>query len=108
MDAAKVKKLQEYAAYLSKQAETKEAEGKGSEAIKDYLKLVDILLIFAREAKDHTSWLKYTKQAEAYQNKVRSIVAATSSSATPHPASTTTPSAPLTPKVEPATSIPTP
>jgi hypothetical protein len=81
MDAANLKKLQEYAAFIAKKAEQEEAEGKGSEAAKDYIKLVDILLILGREAKDHPTWLRYTKSAEFYQNRVRSIVSAGKSNA---------------------------
>lgn len=74
MDSAKLKKLQEYSAFLTQQAESKEAAGNKSEAVKDYVKLVDVLLLLANEAKDHPGWQQLIGRAEYYQKKARSMV----------------------------------
>ncbi len=73
MDSAKLKKLQDYSVFLTEQAESKEASGNTSEAIKDYVKLVDVLLLLANEAKDHPTWQQIIGRAEFYQKKVRSM-----------------------------------
>jgi hypothetical protein len=74
MDAEKSKKLQQYAVVLTQQAEGEERSGKQDEAIKHYLKLVDVFLVLASEAQDHNTWLQYIRQAEAYQSKTRALV----------------------------------
>jgi hypothetical protein len=73
MDSAKLKKLQDYSVFLTEQAESKETSGNTSEAIKDYVKLVDVLLLLANEAKDHPTWQQIIGRAEFYQKKVRSM-----------------------------------
>lgn len=73
MDSAKLKKLQDYSVFLTEQAESKEASGNTSEAVKDYVKLVDVLLLLANEAKDHPTWQQIIGRAEFYQKKVRSM-----------------------------------
>jgi len=74
MDAEKNKKLQQYAVVLTEQAEGEEKSGKHDEAIKHYLKLVDVFLVLAAEAQDHNTWLQYIRQAEAYQSRTRALV----------------------------------
>jgi len=74
MDAEKNKKLQQYATILTDQAKEAEQSGKSDEAIKHYLKLVDVFLVLASEATDHTTWMQYIRQAEAYQTRIRSLV----------------------------------
>ncbi len=74
MDSAKLKKLQDYAAFLTQQAESKESKGEKGEAVKDYVKLVDVLLLLANDAKDHPSWQELIGKAEYYQRKARSMV----------------------------------
>ncbi|MGI0083798.1 MAG: hypothetical protein ACREBQ_01820, partial [Nitrososphaerales archaeon] len=59
MDAAKTKKLEEYATILEKQAQSVESQGNMNEAAKLYVKLIDIFLLLAREAPDHPTWAKY-------------------------------------------------
>ena len=49
MDAEKNKKLQQYAVALTEQAKEEEKSGKSDEAIKHYLKLVDVFLVLAAE-----------------------------------------------------------
>ena len=71
MDEEKNKKLQQYAVVLTAQAEGEERSGKHDEAIKHYLKLVDVFLVLAAEAQDHNTWLQYIRQAEAYQGRTK-------------------------------------
>jgi hypothetical protein len=73
MDASKVKKLQDYASFLMKQAESKEQQGNSTEAARDYVKLVDILLLLANEAKDHPTWQQIITKVEYYQKKVKAL-----------------------------------
>jgi len=75
MDAAKVKKLEEYSLILERQAREFETQGEGNEAAKIYVKLVDILLLLAREAPDHPTWLKYSTKAESFQKKAKVAMA---------------------------------
>jgi hypothetical protein len=74
LDAEKNKKLQQYATILTDQAKEAEQSGKSEDAIKHYLKLVDVFLVLASEAADHNTWLQYIRQAEAYQTRIRSLV----------------------------------
>jgi hypothetical protein len=85
MDAANLKKLQDYAAYLAKQAEKEEDDGKTSEATKSYLKLIDVLLLLGRESKDQQTFLRYTSSAEFYQKKVKGLITVSQSSAATQP-----------------------
>jgi hypothetical protein len=74
LDSAKLKKLQDYSIVLTQQAESKEAQGNKNEAAKDYVKLVDVLLLLANEAKDHPTWQQLISRAEFYQKKARTMV----------------------------------
>jgi hypothetical protein len=74
LDSAKLKKLQDYSVILTQQAESKEAQGSRNEAAKDYVKLVDVLLLLANEAKDHPTWQQLISRAEFYQKKARTMV----------------------------------
>jgi len=74
LDAEKNKKLQQYATILADQAKQAEGTGKPEDAIKHYLKLVDVFLVLASEAQDHNTWLQYIRQAEAYQTRIKSLV----------------------------------
>ena len=74
MDEDKSMKLQQYAVALTQQAEGEERSGKSEEAIKHYLKLVDVFLVLAAEAQDHNTWLQYIRQAEAYQTRTRTLI----------------------------------
>lgn len=73
MDAEKNKKLQQYATILADQAKDAEQAGKNDEAIKLYLKLVDVFLVLGSEAQDHNMWSQYIRQAEAYQSRIRTL-----------------------------------
>ncbi|MDA4130419.1 MAG: hypothetical protein OK457_06575 [Thaumarchaeota archaeon] len=74
LDPEKNKKLQQYATILNDQAKEAERAGKPEDAIKHYLKLVDVFLVLAAEAPDHNTWLQYIRQAEAYQTRIKSLV----------------------------------
>ncbi|MGI0091665.1 MAG: hypothetical protein ACREBS_08150 [Nitrososphaerales archaeon] len=74
MDAEKSKKLQQYSVSLAEQAREEEKNGKPDEAIKRYLKLVDVFLVLAADAPDHNTWLQYIRQAEAYQTRTRALI----------------------------------
>ncbi len=71
MDAGKIKKLQDYASFLVRQAESKESQGNKLDAARDYVKLVDIYLLLANETKDHPTWQQIIGRVEYYQKKVR-------------------------------------
>ncbi len=74
MDAEKNKKLQQYATIIAEQAKEEERSGKTDDAVKHYLKLVDVFLLLAAEAQDHNTWSQYVHQAETYQAKTRSLI----------------------------------
>ncbi len=59
---------------LTDQAKEAEQTGKSEDAIKHYLKLVDVFLVLASEAPDHNTWMQYIRQPEAYQTRIRSLV----------------------------------
>jgi hypothetical protein len=75
MDAEKLRKLEEFTVLLKKHGGDQESQGHHSEAVKDYVKLVDILLLLAREAKDHPTWERFTAEAESYQKRARMVIA---------------------------------
>ncbi len=79
MDAAKTKKLEEYAVVLERQAQSEESQGNGNEAAKIYVKLIDIFLLLAREAPDHPTWVKYATRAESLQKKTKELIASSNS-----------------------------
>lgn len=74
MDAEKNKKLQQYANILAGQAKEAEQAGNKDEAIKHYLKLVDVFIVLAGDTTDHPTWEQYIRQAEAYQTRIRTLV----------------------------------
>ncbi|MCL4519288.1 MAG: hypothetical protein M1587_08840 [Thaumarchaeota archaeon] len=75
MDSAKLKKLEEYVAYLIKKGADEEKSESYEDAIPTYLKLVDVLLLMADAAPSHPYWLKCTDAAEAHQKKIRTLIA---------------------------------
>jgi hypothetical protein len=75
LDPVRQEKLQGLARALASQAQQAEKDGNTDDAAKSYVKLVDILLLLARESEsDHVLWSKYTKQAEAYQARVKTMI----------------------------------
>ena len=75
LDPRRQEKLQELVRTLGSQAQQAEKDGNVDDAARLYIKLVDVLLLLARESGDnHPLWVKYTKQAEAYQAKVKTLI----------------------------------
>lgn len=75
MEAAKFRKLEEYAAFLGKKAGDEEREGAYAEAVPTYLKLVDVLLVMSDASPNYSYWVKCTTNAETYQKKIKSLLA---------------------------------
>lgn len=73
MDSAQIKKIEEYVVFLARQAEDQEGKD-DSQAIQNYVKAADILLALASKAQDQTTWERYTKQAEGYQQRAKKRV----------------------------------
>ena len=73
VDSAQVKKIEEYVVLLAKQAESQEGKD-DTQAIQHYVKAADILLALASKAQDQSTWEKYTKLAEAYQQRAKKRV----------------------------------
>ncbi len=78
MDPAKYRKLEEYSSYLARTGEKFEKEGEKILAIREYLKLVDVLLLMADAAPNYPAWLQLSDRASAYQKKVKGLIAAAS------------------------------
>jgi hypothetical protein len=76
VEPAKVKKIEEYVVWLTKQAEVEVGKGNDNEAVQHYVKAADILLALASKTADQTVWEKYTKGAEGLQAKAKLIVSA--------------------------------
>ncbi len=75
LDPRRQEKLQELVRTLGGQAQQAEKDGNADDAARLYIKLIDVLLLLARESGDnHLLWVKYTKQAEAYQGKVKALI----------------------------------
>lgn len=70
----KAKKLEWYADMLASDAATKEKSGKIQDAIEDYLKAADILLLLTRNEADYSVWKRYSDKITTYQHKVRLLV----------------------------------
>jgi hypothetical protein len=75
VEAAKFKKLEEYASTLGKKGGEEEKSGDFAGAIPTYLKLVDVLLILADASPSYAYWVKCTTNAENYQKKIRQLIA---------------------------------
>ena len=75
MDAAKFKKLEEYAGTLGRKGAEEEKNQEYVVAIGTYLKLVDVLLVMADATPNYPYWVKCTTSAETYQKKIKSLIA---------------------------------
>ena len=75
MDAAKFKKLEEYALTLGRKGAEEEKSQEYVEAIATYLKLVDVLLVMADVTPNYSYWVKCTTSAETYQKKIKNLIA---------------------------------
>jgi hypothetical protein len=86
MDSSKIKKLFDYASLLEGQGNQFEKESEETEAIRAYIKMVDVLLLLAEAAPDYPSWVKYTDKAEKYQKRVKILIAKASAKMNNEPA----------------------
>jgi hypothetical protein len=75
MDPRKMAKLLDYAKLLAKQGESFEKEGSDEEAIPQYIKVVDILLLLAESAPTYPDWTNYVSKAEFYQKRTKTLLA---------------------------------
>ena len=75
MDAAKFKKLEEYASTLGRKGTEEEKRQEYVEAIGTYLKLVDVLIVMADATPNYPYWVKCTTSAETYQKKIKTLIA---------------------------------
>jgi len=75
MDAAKFKKLEEYASTLGRKGAEEEKNQEYVEAIGTYLKLVDVLIVMADATPNYPYWVKCTTSAETYQKKIKTLIA---------------------------------
>tara|TARA_B100000315_G_C14579225_1_gene589576 strand:- start:1266 stop:1535 length:270 start_codon:yes stop_codon:yes gene_type:complete len=71
---SKIEKLNWYSNYLISEALTKEKSGKTDDAIKDFLKAADILLVMAKSHENYEKWKKYSDKAIKCQEKVKSLI----------------------------------
>jgi hypothetical protein len=72
---SKVKKFEWYSDFLMSQALSEEKSGSIQEAIRDYLKAADVLLLLAKDQEDYTLWKRYSDKAALCQQKVKQLVA---------------------------------
>jgi len=70
-----LKKMEMYVQYLEQKGSGEEKSGDYVEAIATYLKLVDVLLVFAESVPTYPQWVKCTTSAETYQKKIKSLIA---------------------------------
>jgi len=67
--------MEDYVAYLARKGGEEEKSREFVEAIATHLKLVDILLVMAEVAPSYPLWVKCTSSAEAFQKKIKSLLA---------------------------------
>ena len=68
-------KLLEYAKSLAKEGEAFDKNGEEEEAIPQYIKVVDILLLLAEAAPTYPEWCNYISKAEFYQKRTKIMLA---------------------------------
>jgi hypothetical protein len=73
--AAKLKKIETYAAHLVSEAVAKEKAGRFGDSIVDYLQAADLLLLLAKGTQDYTPWKAFSDRAIACQQRVRILIA---------------------------------
>lgn len=98
MDPSKYKKLSDYAALLTQQAEAEEKSKDYAYAIEKYLKTVDVLLVMSEAAPNYPSWVQCTTRADSIQKKIKTLIALASlkeerESQTPKPVESSKPQA---------------
>ena len=67
--------MEGYVQYLEQKGNGEEKAGSYVEAIATYLKLVDVLLVFAEAVPTYPEWVKCTTRASNYQKKIKSLIA---------------------------------
>ena len=67
--------MEGYVQYLEQKGNGEEKAGSYVEAIASYLKLVDVLLVFAEVVPSYPQWVKCTTTASNYQKKIKSLIA---------------------------------
>ena len=67
--------MEGYVQYLEQKGNGEEKATNYVEAIATYLKLVDVLLIFAEAVPSYPQWVKCTTSASNYQKKIKSLIA---------------------------------
>jgi hypothetical protein len=66
--------MEGYVQYLEQKGSGEEKAGEYVDAITTYLKLVDVLLVFADAVPTYPQWVKCTTSASNYQKKVKSLI----------------------------------
>jgi len=61
--------------YLEEKGSAEEKSASYVEAIATYLKLVDVLLVFADVVPTYPQWVKCTTSASNYQKKIKQLIA---------------------------------
>jgi hypothetical protein len=72
---ADLKKIDGYVKYLEQKGNNEEKAGNYIDAIATYLKLVDVLLVFADAVPTYPEWVKCTTSASNYQKRVKQLIA---------------------------------
>ena len=67
--------MEGYVKYLEEKGSAEEKSASYVEAIATYLKLVDVLLVFADVVPTYPQWVKCTTSASNYQKKVKQLIA---------------------------------
>jgi hypothetical protein len=75
LSPADLKKMEGYVQYLEQKGNGEEKAGSYIDAIATYLKLVDVLLVFAEAVPTYPEWVKCTTSASNYQKKIKSLIA---------------------------------
>jgi hypothetical protein len=70
--------MEGYVKYLEQKGASEEKSASYVEAIATYLKLVDVLLVFADVVPTYPEWVKCTTAASDYQKKVKQLIATAS------------------------------
>jgi len=72
---SKLKKIEWYAGQLITEAVAKEKSGSVEEAILNYLKASDILLLLAKGQESYTVWKAYADRATQCQQRAKTLMA---------------------------------
>jgi hypothetical protein len=75
MNPAELKKMEGYVQFLEQKGAGEEKSQDYVEAIGTYLKLVDVLLVFAEGTPNYPQWVKCTTSASNHQKKIKSLIA---------------------------------